>query len=64
MEEAGELSAPKSLDEGKQLAERYIELCIQTCRIYAKGEGGPIGGRIHSAAVTPKGFEWKTKPKG
>jgi len=58
-DKAGELHAPKTLDKGKQLTEGYIQLCID-----ALGEHGPIGGRIHSAAVTPKGFEWKTKPKG
>jgi hypothetical protein len=55
---AGELHLPKTLDEGKRLTEGYIQLCID-----ALGKDGPIGGRIHSALVTPKGFEWVTKPK-
>lgn len=61
MENSEMLYTPKSLDEGKKLAESYIEICIANNQKFDECKG--IGGDIHIAAVTPHGFEWKKKPK-
>jgi hypothetical protein len=61
MENSEMLYVPKSLDEGRELAESYIEICIANNQKFDECKG--IGGDIHIAAVTPSGFEWRKKPK-
>jgi hypothetical protein len=62
LEKAEMLRAPKSLEEGVELARSYIQTCIANNETCDECKG--IGGRIHIAAVTPNGFEWKIKPQG
>jgi hypothetical protein len=61
MDNSEMLYTPQSVGEGVKLAESYIEICIannQRC-----DECKDIGGRIHIAAVTPSGYEWKVEPR-
>jgi hypothetical protein len=61
LEKAGMLRAPKSLQEGAELARSYIQTCIENNETCDECKG--IGGKIHIAAVTPNGFEWKIEPQ-
>jgi hypothetical protein len=61
MENSEMLYTPKSLRDGERLAETYIEICIANNQKFDECKG--IGGKIHIAAVTPDGFEWKIKPQ-
>jgi len=61
MENSEMLYTPQSLDEGIKLAESYIEICIANNQKFDECKG--IGGKIHIAAVTPSGFEWKIRPQ-
>jgi hypothetical protein len=58
--DAGVMVPPTSIADGEELVRRYIQTCIdnnETC-----AECTDIGGRLHIAAVTESGFEWRVPP--
>jgi hypothetical protein len=51
---------PSTLADGRKMAHKYIWTCKYNNKTCDECRG--IGGRIHIAAITPKGFEWCIPP--
>lgn len=56
------LRPDSSLDEAEAFAKGYIDACENALAIQIDPQCEGVGGRFHSAAVLPSGFEWRTPP--